>query len=304
MAQREIASSRQTLDPPDGNAATASAREAALRALVNGWTAHMRWRKNYDRWREDRLWQEETQMPRIRAIEREIGPVRGKSVLDIGSGMGGFLVAATRNEMAAVGIEPNAEYGTITRLRGARYGLSPPVIRAVGEALPFPDASFDAVLAQDILEHVRDPDATLREMRRVIRPDGVALVTVINRFAWRDPHYHMYGINWLPRQWGEWIVERLGRSKRGAGFADNQRLSDMYYDTFAAFTAHAASLGFAATDTKEGSLAERAGARRGKLAGLKRLLARARLIVPAYRAHRFAIASTFEVALRPTAVPR
>jgi len=69
------------------------------------------------------------------------------------------------------------------------------------------------VLAQDILEHVRDPHATLREIRRGLRADGIALITVINRFAWRDPHYHLYGINWLPRRWGELIVERIGRSK-------------------------------------------------------------------------------------------
>ena len=73
-----------------------------------------------------------------------------------------------------------------------------------------------------------------------LRPGGVALVTVINRFAWRDPHYHLRGINWLPRPLGERIVERIGRSKRGARFTDNQRLTEMYYDTFGGFAARAA----------------------------------------------------------------
>ena len=39
--------------------------EAELAALVDRWTAHMRWRKNYDRWREDRLWQEDHQAARF-----------------------------------------------------------------------------------------------------------------------------------------------------------------------------------------------------------------------------------------------
>lgn len=304
MAQSETASDRQTLAAPGGDADGAHAREAALAALIDRWTAHMRWRKNYDRWREDRLWQEETQTPRIRAIEREIGPIGGKHVLDIGSGMGGFLVAATRNGMRATGVEPNGDYCTITRLRAARYCLAPGVIRGVGEALPFPAASFDVVLARDILEHVRDPDATLREIRRVLRPRGVALVTVINRFAWRDPHYHLRGINWLPRPWGEWIVEWVGRSKRGAGFPDNQRLTEMYYDTLAGFTARAATIGFAATDTTEAALIRRGRTRGGRRAGLMTLLARLRLLRPAYRSHRFAVAGVFEVALRPAATSR
>jgi SAM-dependent methyltransferase len=284
-----------TVDAP----ADASAREATLTALVDRWTAHMRWRKNYDRWREDRLWQEESQMPRLRAIARERGLRDGERVLDIGSGMGGFLVAAACNGMNAVGLEPNADYCAITRLRGARYGQRPSVIQGVGETLPFPDRSFQVVLAHDILEHVRDPNATLREIRRVLCPDGVALVTVINRFAWRDPHYHLRGINWLPRRLGEVIVERIGRSKRGARFTDNQRLTEMYYDTFKGFAARAAGLDFGATDMKESLLMQRTDMGSARHAWLKRALRRYGLLCPAYRLHRFAVVSTFEVALRP-----
>jgi ubiquinone/menaquinone biosynthesis C-methylase UbiE len=289
-----------------GTAVDARAREEMLTALIDRWTEHMRWRKNFQRWREDRLWQEDCQMPRIRAIERECGSLGGKRVLDIGSGMGGFLIAAARNAMHVVGLEPNVDYCMITRLRGARYGLIPSVVRSVGETLPFPDQSFDVVLAQDILEHVRDPDATLREMRRVVRPGGIALVTVINRFAWRDPHYHLRGINWLPRPLGEAIVERIGRSKRGARFTDNQRLTEMYYDTFGGFAARATTMGFVATDMKESLLMHPTptDATSTRHAALKRALRRYGLLRAAYRLHRSAVASTFEVALRPVDVTR
>jgi ubiquinone/menaquinone biosynthesis C-methylase UbiE len=302
-----MAQSKQpSFDPaPDtGDTSDAIAREAMLTAFVDRWTAHMRWRKHYDRWREDRLWQEDTQTPRIRAIERECGPLNGHQVLDIGSGMGGFLVAAARNAIAVVGVEPNADYCTITRLRSARYDLPPAVIQGVGETLPFPDQSFDVVLAQDILEHVRNPDATLSEIRRVVRPGGVALVTVINRFAWRDPHYHVRGINWLPRRFGEELVERIGRSKRGTRFADNQRLTDMYYDTFRGFVSRAAASGLAATDMKETRLTQPPDTDDTGHARMKAVLTRLRLLHPAYRVYRFAVVSTFEVALRPVDVAR
>jgi len=274
--------------------------EAELIALIDQWTAHMRWRKNYDRWREDRLWQEDHQTARLRAITRYTKNLTGTRVLDIGSGMGGFLVAAMLNGMSALGVEPNAAYCRITRLRGMRYSVAAAVIRGVGEALPCPDASFDIVLAQDILEHVRDPDATMREIRRVLAPEGVALVTVINRLSWRDPHYHLFGVNWLPRAIGERIIVSIGRSKRAARFSDNQQLGDMYYDTFMGFRRRARTLGFTVTDTKEHALLQGSSAPAGKYAPLVRALSRVGLVMPAYRLHRFAVASTFELALHPT----
>jgi len=283
---------------PTVESPAAGANEMKLARLVDRWTVHMRWRKNYDRWREDRLWQEDHQLPRLRAIAEQIGALDGARVLDVGSGMGGFLVAAIRNGVRAVGVEPSADYCRITRLRGMRYGIAPRVLRGVGEHLPCPDAAFDVVLAQDILEHVRDPEQTLREIGRVLAPDGVALMTVINRLAWRDPHYHLVAVNWLPRPIGEWIVERLGRSKRAAHFGDNQRLGAMYYDTLAEFVRRARRLGFIVTDSKEQALAGHASAGTGKHRAAIRLLGRVGLVMPAYRLHRCFVASTFELALR------
>ncbi len=284
---------------PGATASEDHEREAALTALVDRWTAHMRWRKNYDRWREDRLWQEDHQQSRLDATREACAGRAHPRVLDIGAGMGGFLVAARRNGIAAVGIEPHADYCRITRLRAARYHQPPGLLRAVGERLPFRDKTFDVIWAQDILEHVADPARILAEIRRVLKPDGVAYVTAINRFAWRDPHYHLYGLNWLPRPIAEGVIAARGRSKRGARFSDHQRLSEMYYDTFAGFQRLAARHGLAATDRKEQLLSTAPLTTRGRYAGIVRLLARAHLTLPVYRTYRFAVVATYEVALRP-----
>jgi SAM-dependent methyltransferase len=61
--------------------------------------------------------------------------------------------------------------------------------------LPFPDAFFDAVVAKDILEHLQKPWRTVAEMRRVVRPGGIVLASVIcyrSFRAWSD-YTHIRG---------------------------------------------------------------------------------------------------------------
>jgi ubiquinone/menaquinone biosynthesis C-methylase UbiE len=52
-------------------------------------------------------------------------------------------------------------------------------------ALPYPDDTFDLVLAIEVLEHVADPDAALREIRRVARPGAALVVSVPREPIWR-----------------------------------------------------------------------------------------------------------------------
>jgi len=61
--------------------------------------------------------------------------------------------------------------------------------------LPFPDSYFDAIVAKDILEHLQKPWRTLLETRRVLRPDGTVLASVIcerGRHTWSD-YTHVRG---------------------------------------------------------------------------------------------------------------
>lgn len=52
-------------------------------------------------------------------------------------------------------------------------------------ALPFPDESFDAVLSSGTLEHVVDPDASLEEISRILRPNGWLIIyNLPNRYSW------------------------------------------------------------------------------------------------------------------------
>jgi ubiquinone/menaquinone biosynthesis C-methylase UbiE len=92
-----------------------------------------------------------------------------RSVLDVGTatGLGMREIKAGLPEAFVCGVEPVA--GLIRQAAVNGGAGSGPVIRATGEALPFPDASFDAVCEFAILHHVSNPNAIVREMTRVAK---------------------------------------------------------------------------------------------------------------------------------------
>ncbi|HMP41717.1 MAG TPA: class I SAM-dependent methyltransferase [Roseiflexaceae bacterium] len=279
------------------------AREAELTARIDAWLAHMTWRPDYAAWRAGRIWQERNQAGRLRMIEQYGGSITGSRILDLGSGMGGTAVALALAGAQVTAFEYNRAYCDIIRLRAARYALQLPVINGAGEALPLPDAAFDTAICWDVVEHVQNPDALLAELARVVRPGGQILITVINRLAFRDPHYHLPLINWIPRPLAEQLIERYGRSKQQAAFRDMQRLSEMHYYTLGAFRRRARHHGLRLLDIGEDAL-RRGEARAGGLKGLTRdLLRRVGVALPAYRLYRTFFQGTFELVLARDAHP-
>lgn len=274
------------------------ALEAELAARIAPWLEHMRWRRDFERWRERRLHQEHYQEEHLASVWEVLPSPAGRAVLDLGAGMGGFAVAMAREGIRVFALEYNEDYCKITQLRGRRYGLELPIVRAAGEALPFPAGMFDLVCCWDVLEHVQNPQAVLFEAQRVLRPGGVLLLTVVNRWAFQDPHYHLSGINWLPRPWAEALIRRLGRGKGRAGFSDRQALSEMHYFTWGTFCRLAEEAGFQAEDLGEKRL--RAGtlpSHRPWKRRLRKVLRALSLERFAYRLARTFFLPVFEVAL-------
>jgi SAM-dependent methyltransferase len=122
----------------------------------------------------EHFWFRGTRRVIIAALSRALGPrLRGARVLDIGCGTG-LTLSQLPTGTWRVGLDLSRTALRLARLRVPGV----PLIGGAAGALPFADRSFDAVLALDVLEHLDDDLAAAREMRRVLKPGGVGIVTV------------------------------------------------------------------------------------------------------------------------------
>jgi SAM-dependent methyltransferase len=107
----------------------------------------------------------------VEEICRQIGEARPR-ILDVGCGTGANL-AMLKRYGDAEGVDVSQEAVDFCYRRGLTH-----VRRSAAESLPYADNSFDLVTALDVLEHLDDDAAALNEMRRVLRPEGYALLFV------------------------------------------------------------------------------------------------------------------------------
>jgi len=133
--------------------------------------------------------------------------------LDVGCGDGGFVVAMARRGARSHGVDLSVGNIAGANLRARAWQTTVAFAAGSAASLPYRSGSFDVVTCGDVIEHVAQPDACLREIERVLRPRGILWLAAPTRYLpanlWRDPHYHYFGVSALPRRIAAWYLVRL-----------------------------------------------------------------------------------------------
>jgi len=136
----------------------------------------------YARWRATTLGKI-TERVETKAVFDLVGLVRGKHVLDIGTGDGTYAIeaAARGGTVTAIDVEP--ELLEAARRRAAARGVELILRQGRAEALPFESGAFDVVIAVTVLCFLRDGDGAVREMSRVLAPGGRLIIGELARYS-------------------------------------------------------------------------------------------------------------------------
>ncbi|WP_133511693.1 class I SAM-dependent methyltransferase [Candidatus Thiosymbion oneisti] len=126
---------------------------------------------------------------------------RSMEVLDLGAGAGIVSQINFRGIAAHIcGVDPDPRVESNPYLDEGKVGF--------GESLPYPDARFDMVFADNVLEHLAEPEKVFAEVARVLRPGGVFLVKTPNRY-----HYMPLIARLMPHRFHQWINRKRGRAE-------------------------------------------------------------------------------------------
>ena len=118
-------------------------------------------------------------------------------MLEIGSGVGTFLIAAHKRSITIDGLEPVLDLVNLSQQRLESINAKN-VTAQVGSAekLPYPDNTYEIVTSFQVLEHVSDPKQVLNESLRVLRPGGYIYFVIPSYQTFWEGHY---GIFWWPK---------------------------------------------------------------------------------------------------------
>jgi SAM-dependent methyltransferase len=100
----------------------------------------------------------------------------------------------------AFGVEIEPQFVEAGQIINSAHGAEFPVLSlAEDERTVFPDAFFDFVISDQVLEHVRDLGKVASEISRVLKPGGYCFHRLPARFRPIEPHYGLPFVHWLPK---------------------------------------------------------------------------------------------------------
>jgi SAM-dependent methyltransferase len=119
-------------------------------------------------------------------IARAAGESLQGVILENGCGVGMYAQQLAQFGGTVVGLEFDFERAAEARIH------SPHILNAAGEFVPLPSSTFDLILSHEVIEHVQDDRAAIREMIRVLKPGGRAAIFCPNR----GYPFETHGVYW------------------------------------------------------------------------------------------------------------
>lgn len=172
------------------------------------------------------------QISKIKLIKEFVGyDLKNKSLLEVGCGLGDFVLQCRRNQIYAFGVEPhNNSYGDLKDIGDkltSHFMLDKSFIKYEdAENLSFHTNSFDVVYSHYVLEHSCNPIKILTESWRVLKPGGDLLFVFPNYGSFWEGHY---GCLWPPyasRSLGKLWVRCFGKNP---SFIDTLQLINIFH---------------------------------------------------------------------------
>lgn len=170
------------------------------------------------------------QRSRLRIIRTMVGDAAGVDLCEVGAGGGHVLRMFPQARLTAVDV--SSVFLDTARRNLAGYDVR--FIKGEIDKLALPDASYDRIICTEVLEHTLDPDAILAAIARLLRPDGVAVVTVPNdpfiirlkrvvartpigllyrtRLDWGADAYHLH--RWTPSEFARLLARHFRITQR------------------------------------------------------------------------------------------
>ncbi len=149
----------------------------------------------------------------LKPLERLAGPPNGRSLLDVGCYIGIFVEIAACHGWDAWGVEPSRWAVEQAQARGLH------VVQGMLETADLPEEYFDVVTMWDVIEHLPDPAGSLREIARILKPNGLLVVATPQLDSIDAKLFSRFWIGYeLPRHLTMFSRDTLSKMTELAGF--------------------------------------------------------------------------------------